>query len=447
MSIGQSFPDDFVWGVATASYQIEGAPEADGKGESIWDRFSRTPGKIRNGDSADVACDHYNLWRDDVAIMKQIGVNGYRFSISWPRVFPNGTGAMNPAGIGFYDRLVDALLEAGITPFPTLYHWDLPQALEDAGGWPNRSTAFAFADYAGAVVERLGDRVQHWVTINEPWCVAELGYRVGEHAPGRREPKAALDAAHHVLLAHGLGMEAARAAAPDVSIGIASNIDVKTPRSAHPADIRVAELEDAYRNRWYLDPVFLAQYPHDGVAARNWDQTSVLPGDLDAISAPMDFVGFNYYSRTVVQDESISDAERPQPLVEADLPRTTMGWEVYPDGLRDLLVRFSDAYELPPVYITESGVAFPDELVDGAVHDEGRRRYLEEHFAAAAEAQAAGVPLRGYFIWTLMDNFEWAMGYTPRFGLVWTDFDTQERIIKDSGYWLAETISGRSKPR
>ena len=441
MSITQSFPDDFVWGVATAAFQIEGALEADGRGESIWDRFSRTPGNIRNGDSAEVACDHYNLWRDDIAIMKEVGVNGYRFSISWPRVFPSGSGEINPAGLGFYDRLVDGLLDAGITPYPTLYHWDLPQSLEDTGGWPNRSTAYAFADYAGTVVEHLGDRVQHWVTINEPWCVAELGYRVGEHAPGRCEPVAALDAAHHVMLAHGLGMQAARAAVPGVSIGIASNIDVKTPRSAHPADLRVAELEDAYRNRWYLDPVFLGEYPQSGVIARNWDQACVLPGDLDAISAPMDFVGFNYYSRTVVQDDAVSDAERPQPLVAADLPRTTMGWEVYPDGLRDLMVRFNEDYELPAVYVTESGVAFPDELVDGAVHDEDRRRYLEQHFKAAAVARAAGVPLRGYFIWTLMDNFEWAMGYSQRFGLVWTDFDTQERVLKDSAVWLSEEIA------
>lgn len=441
MNSALPFPDDFVWGVATAAFQIEGALQADGRGESIWDRFSRTPGNIRNGDSAEVACDHYNRWRGDIAIMQEVGVNGYRFSISWPRVFPSGSGKMNPAGLGFYDRLVDALLEAGITPFPTLYHWDLPQALEDAGGWPRRSTAYAFADYAGAVVERLGDRVQHWVTINEPWCVAELGYGVGEHAPGRRDPDAALDAAHHVLLAHGLGIQAARAAAPNASIGIASNIDVKTPRSAHPADVRVAELEDAFRNRWYLDPIFLGEYPHSGVVARGWDQSCVLPGDLDTISAPMDYVGFNYYSRTVVQDDTISDAERPRPLVEANLSRTTMGWEVYPDGLRDLLVRFNDDYELPPVYVTECGVAFPDQLVDGAVHDEDRRQYLEQHFAAAGSALAAGVPLRGFFIWTLMDNFEWAMGYTPRFGLVWTDFDTQERIPKDSARWLSEEIA------
>ncbi|MDJ0497095.1 MAG: GH1 family beta-glucosidase [Acidimicrobiia bacterium] len=441
MSIAQSFSDGFVWGAATAAFQIEGALDADGRGESIWDRFSRTPGNIRNGDSAAIACDHYNLWQKDVAIMKEIGLNGYRFSISWPRVFPSGTGKMNPAGLGFYDRLVDALLEAGITPFPTLYHWDLPQGLEDAGGWPRRSTAYAFADYAGAVVEHLGDRVKHWVTINEPWCVVELGYRFGEHAPGRRDASAALDAAHHVMLAHGLGMQAAKAAASGVAVGIAKNVDVKTPRSTHPADIRVAALEDAFRNRWYLDPVFRGEYPHDGVVARNWDQACVLPGDLDAISAPMDFVGFNYYSRTVVQDNSVSDAERPRPLVEADLPRTTMGWEVYPDGLRDLLVRFNGDYQLPPVYVTENGVAFPDQLVDGAVHDENRRVYLEQHFAAAAEAHAAGVPLRGYFIWTLMDNFEWAMGYTPRFGLVWTDFDTQERILKDSARWLGEEIS------
>lgn len=447
MSAAAPFPDDFVWGVATAAFQIEGALQADGRGESIWDRFTHTPGKIRNGDIADVACDHYNRWREDVSIMRRLGVTGYRFSISWPRVVPGGGGEVNPAGLDFYDRLVDALLDAGITPFPTLYHWDLPQALEDCGGWPRRATAHAFADYAGAVASRLGDRVEHWVTINEPWCVAELGYRVGEHAPGRREPDAAMDAAHHVLLAHGLGMQAMRAAAPNASVGIVSNIDVKTPRSAHPADIRAAELEDVFRNRWYLDPVFRAEYPESGVVERGWDQDSVLPGDLDVISGGMDFVGLNYYSRTVVKDEMIDDAERPSPIVEANLPHTTMGWEVYPEGLRDLLVRFNDDYRLPPVYVTENGVAFADELVDGAVHDENRRNYLERHFAAAAEAMAAGVPLRGYFVWTLMDNFEWAQGYSQRFGLVWTDFETQERVIKDSGRWFSAEIARRAGGR
>jgi beta-glucosidase len=441
MSAAVPFPDDFVWGVATAAFQVEGALQADGRGESIWDRFTHTPGNIVNGDTADIACDHYNRWRVDVGIMKELGVTGYRFSISWPRVVPGGVGKVNPAGLGFYDRLVDSLLEAGIAPFPTLYHWDLPQALEDRGGWPDRATAHAFADYAAVVAERLGDRVQHWATINEPWCVAELGYRLGEHAPGRRDPDAGLDAAHHVLLAHGLGMQAVRAAAPGASVGIASNIDVKTPRSAHPADIRAADLEDVFRNRWYLDPVLLGEYPESGIVERGWDQDSVLPGDLDAISAAMDFIGLNYYSRTVVKDDTIDDAERPPPIVAADLPHTTMGWEVYPEGLRDLLVRFNTDYQLPPVYVTENGVAFADQLVDGAVHDEDRRSYLERHFAAAAEAMAAGVPLRGYFVWTLLDNFEWAQGYSQRFGIVWTDFETQERVIKDSGRWFSGEIA------
>lgn len=444
MSADVSFPAQFIWGVATAAYQIEGAVETDGRQESIWDRFAHTPGRTLNGDTGDIACDHYHRWPEDIEVMKELGITGYRFSIAWPRVIPDGSGSVNPAGLGFYDRLIDTLLEANITPFPTLYHWDLPQVLEDAGGWPHRPTAYAFADYAAVVAEHLGDRVKHWFTINEPWCIAELGYRSGEHAPGRSNDEDALAAAHHVLLAHGLGLQAVRAAAPNAHIGIVANVDAKIPRSAHPADLRAAELADDLRNRWYLDPVLLGEYPESAVVYRRWDQRCVFAGDLDVISSPMDHLGINYYSRSVVQDETIEDAQRPLPIVEADLQRTTMGWEIYPSGLSSLLTRFRDDYELPPVYITENGAAFPDKLVDGAVHDEDRRDYLERHIAAVAEALAAGVPLRGYFVWSLMDNFEWAQGYSQRFGLVWIDYETQERILKDSARWFASEISDSS---
>ncbi len=436
-----SFPSGFLWGTATAAYQIEGAVSVDGRGESIWDRFAHTPGKTRNGETGDMACDHYRRWRDDIAMMRDLGVNAYRFSIAWPRVVPNGTGATNQAGLGFYDRLVDTLLEAGITPFPTLYHWDLPQSLEDAGGWANRQTAYAFASYVANVGERLGDRVHDWWTINEPWCVAELGYRTGTHAPGRTDPAAAAAATHHVLLAHGLGMSAMRAAAPQCRLGIAVNADDHISRSAHPGDIAAAELAHAVNTRLYLDPVLRGEYPTSAVAHRRWNQAEVRPGDMEIISAPMDHLGVNYYTRRISHDPKVVDAARPQPIVQPDLPQTTMGWEIYADGLRDVLVRFNNDYDLPPTYITESGVAFADEVVDGAIHDEDRRRYLEDHFAAAAEALAAGVPLRGYFIWTLLDNFEWQHGYGQRFGLVYTDYASQRRIIKDSGHWFADVIN------
>lgn len=439
-----SFPADFVWGVATAAFQIEGAVDADGRGESIWDRFSQTPGRIANGDTAEVACDHYRRWRDDIAIMRELGIGGYRFSIAWPRIVPDGVGKVNPAGLGFYDRLVDGLLEAGIRPYPTLYHWDLPQALEDEGGWPERETAYAFAEYASVVVRRLGDRVEDWWTINEPWCVAELGYALGEHAPGRRDRAEAWDAAHHLLLAHGLAVQAVRAEASHARVGIANHVVAPVPRSTHPADERAAELGHALKNRWYLDPILLGHYPEMAVEHSGWDHAAVRSGDLAVISQPNDHLGINYYSRTIMGDEMVDDSQRPRPLTEADLPRTTMGWEIYPRGLTDLLTRFSDDYELPPTYITENGVALPDQVVEGAVHDAGRRRYLERHFEAAAEAMAAGVPLRGYFVWSLLDNFEWAHGYSQRFGLVWTDYDTQRRLLKDSAHWFTSFIAGHT---
>ena len=344
-----AFPSGFVWGTATASYQIEGAVHEDGRGESIWDRFSHTPGRTLNGDTGDIACDHYHRFREDVSIMRDLGVGAYRFSIAWPRVIPDGTGAINAAGLDFYDRLVDELLEAGITPFPTLYHWDLPQQLEDHGGWPERPTAFAFADYATVVAERLADRVKDWWTINEPWCVAELGYRSGVHAPGRRNSAEALAAAHHVLLAHGLALQALRAVSSDVRIGLVTNVEEHVPRSAHLADRRAAALSHDLDTRWYLDPLFLGEYPESAVIHHRWDQDQVFDGDLTVISGPVDHHGFNYYMRKVVKDEGIDDIERPQPIVDENLARTTMGWEVYPEGLRNLLIRFNEDYALPPV--------------------------------------------------------------------------------------------------
>lgn len=434
-------PNDFVWGVATAAYQIEGSVDADGRGESIWDRFSHTPGKTSNGETGDVTCDHYNCWLQDIAVMKELGVTAYRFSIAWPRVIPAGIGDVNQPGLDFYDRLIDALLEAEITPFPTLYHWDLPQALEDAGGWPNRDTAYAFAEYSRVVAERLGDRVHDWWTINEPWCVTELGYGTGEHAPGRTNKHDAIVAAHHVLLAHGLGMEVVRSASPASRIGIVINTEAHMARSAHPADVAAAELAHAVKPGWYIEPVLRGEYPAAAIDHHGWDQAEVHPGDMPTISAPMDHIGINYYTRHISHDPTVDDSARPPPIVDADLSRTTMGWEVYPAGLRDVLVRLNDEYDLPATYVAENGVAFVDEVVAGAVHDEHRRQYLEAHFAAAAEARDAGVPLHGYFVWTLMDNFEWQNGYDQRFGLVRIDYESQERLIKDSGHWFAKVIT------
>ncbi|MCP4967839.1 MAG: beta-glucosidase [bacterium] len=436
-------PGGFVWGVATAAYQIEGSHNVDGRGESIWDRFSHTAGNTYQGQTGDVACDSYVRWPDDIALMRKLNVGGYRFSIAWPRVFPNGSGDLNHKGLDYYDKLVDGLLEVGITPFPTLYHWDLPQALEDTGGWINRDTAYRFADYAAVVADRLGDRVHDWWTINEPWCVAELGYRSGTHAPGRQEPREWFAAAHDVLLAHGLGMEAVRAAAPASKVGIVINVDAVMPRSVHAADQAAAAMFELQRNHWYLDPVLKGEYPQAAVDEYGWGQAEVEPGDMETIAAPMDHFGLNYYSRSVIRDESIDDRERPQPLIETDLPRTTMGWEVYPDGLSDLLIKYDREFDLPPIYVAENGVAFADELVGGAVHDEDRCAYLESHFAAAATAVEGGVDLRGFFVWSLLDNFEWQHGYTQRFGLAWTDYETQHRIIKDSGHWFSSFVGGK----
>lgn len=440
--MSQALPATFVWGVSTSAFQIEGGVHEDGRGESIWDRFSHTPGRILTGENADTATDHYHRWQGDIRLMRDLGIDAYRFSIAWPRVMPKGTGSINDAGLGFYDRLVDGLLDAGIRPFPTLYHWDLPQSLEDLGGWTQRSTAQAFGEFAAVVGTRLGDRVSDWWTINEPWCVAELGYGTGEHAPGRSDPADALRAAHHVLLAHGLGVQALRATTSQCRVGIANHIDARVPRSSHPADVAAAELAHELRNRWYLDPVLLGDYPAAAADHLRWDGSPIRPGDMALISTPTDHLGLNYYTRTVISDPEVDDADRPAPIVEADLPRTTMGWEMYPQGLTDLLVRFSDDYRLPPTYISEGGAAFPDQLMNGAVHDDDRISYLRQHVDAATAAREAGVPLQGYFVWSLLDNFEWAHGYSQRFGLYWTDYETLERIPKDSARWYAGIVSG-----
>ncbi len=434
----RSFPGDFTWGAATASYQIEGAVHEDGRGESIWDRFSHTPGRVLDGDTGDVACDHYHRYRDDVALIAGLGLTAYRFSVSWSRVIPDGTGAVNEPGLDFYERLVDELLAHDIAPFLTLYHWDLPQALEDAGGWPVRATADAFADYAGVVAERLGDRVRSIATLNEPWVVADHGYRVGAHAPGRRDPAAALGAAHNLLLGHGLGMQAIRAAAPAIPAGIVLNLGPQHPASSHPLDVEAAAAEHDWLNRWFLDPLVGRAYPAVPSWAGRNGVDGVRDGDMALIAAPIDFLGVNYYSRNVVRAPGLPPVARIEPT-----ERTAMGWEVYPAGLVEILEFARSRTGSLPLYITENGAAYALDAANPA-RDPERVAFLSRHLDAALEAIAAGVPVRGYFVWSLLDNFEWAQGYGPRFGIVHVDYATLERRVRDSGRFMgAVARSGR----
>ncbi len=439
------FPSDFVWGAATAAYQVEGAVREDGRGESIWDRFSATPGKVLNGDTGAVACDSYHRHAEDMRLVRELGLDAFRFSISWPRVLPDGRGHVNTAGLDFYDRALDEILESGIEPYVTLYHWDLPQVLEDAGGWPARETVEAFAEFVEVVVSRLGDRVPNWITQNEPWVVSWLGYGFGVHAPGRTSEVDALAAAHHVLLAHGRAAQVIRREAPRARVGVTLDLYPVYPLTDAAADVEAARFLDGSRNRWFLEPVLGLGYPTDMLE----HYASILPrieeGDLETIAAPLDFIGVNYYSRTVVR--AGSDPAAP---VVVDIPgaeRTEMGWEVYPDGLKDLLLRLHRDYELPDVYITENGAAYPDDRRNGNVPDPKRISYLERHLAALREAISEGVPVRGYFLWSLLDNFEWAFGFSRRFGIVYVDFETLERVPKDSFAWYRDFIAAQRTVR
>src|SRR5262245_45422453 len=451
-STAHAFPTGFLWGTATASYQIEGGVDEGGRGESIWDRFAHTPGRILNGDTGDVACDHYHRYDEDVALMSELGLNAYRFSLAWPRLQPGGSGPLSGAGLAFYESLIDELLAAGIRPWVTLYHWDLPQALEDAGGWPERDTALRFADFAAAVHERLADRVSDWTTLNEPWCSAFLGYASGVHAPGRVEPAASVAAAHHLLLGHGMAVAAMRSARPEQRFGITLNLYPVTTISDDADDRDAARRVDGICNRIFLDPVLRGSYPDDVRADLEpiGGSDFIADGDAATIAAPIDFLGVNYYSRHVVraarQDRDDAGARRdPAWVGAADVekvdtgrPKTRMGWEIDPTGLLDVLHRLAREYDAPPLYVTENGAAFADEVTpDGEVHDAARVDYLDGHFRAAEQAIDDGVDLRGYFVWSLIDNFEWSWGFDRRFGVVHVDFATQQRTIKDSGRWLA----------
>ncbi|HEV8516802.1 MAG TPA: GH1 family beta-glucosidase [Candidatus Limnocylindrales bacterium] len=444
------FPDGFLWGVATAAYQIEGAVQEGGRGESIWDRFSHTPGRTRNGEDGDVACDHYHRWSEDVDLMASLGIPAYRFSVAWPRVQPSGSGPANGQGIDFYARLVDGLLARGIAPVATLYHWDLPQALQDRGGWPSRDTVGRYVDYAAIVYRALGDRVRLWVTHNEPWVAAFLGHEIGIHAPGLTDRSAALRAGHHLLLSHGRTLEAYRAEGLSAPIGITLNLWPVEPASDRDEDVEATRTADGYNIRWFLDPLFGRDYPADMVdrfAALGHPLDAVQGTDMAAIAAPLDFLGVNYYSRSQVR----ADPSRPLGYTIVDpaergLPTTAMGWLIDPPGLRDLLVRVRDEYSSAdgrevPLYITENGAAFEESAAPGdAVQDDGRIDYLRSHIEAAGEAISAGVPLRGYFVWSLLDNFEWAEGYRPRFGIVRVDYPTQRRTPKASADFYRRVV-------
>ena len=439
------FPADFLWGAATAAYQIEGAVTEDGRGESIWDHFSHNPGAIENGENGDVACDHYHRWREDLDLMREHGLRAYRFSVAWPRVYPDGDGAVNRRGLDFYSRLVDELLERDIAPMATLYHWDLPQALERRhGGWADRDTSQRFADYAATVFAALGDRVPHWVTLNEPWVAAFIGYYTGRHAPGRTELPAAVRASHHLLLGHGRAVQVFRSLGLPGSIGITLDLQVATPDGDTDEDRRAAELGDGYTNRWFLDPLFRGSYPVDVMDVfkeHGADLDEVIqPGDLETMAAPLDFLGMNFYMRRWYRavSDGLGFTER---LARPGDDATEMGWAIVPDALGVQLGRLRADYPQIPMYITENGMADREGVgADGAVHDQRRIDYLRSHFAVAEQAIAAGTDLRGYFVWSWMDNFEWGFGYRPRFGLVHVDFDTLTRTPKDSARWYTQVI-------
>ncbi len=439
------FPPDFVWGAAIAAYQVEGAVAEDGRGESIWDRYSATPGKVANGDSGVIACDSYHRHSEDTELISELGLDAFRFSIAWPRVVPEGRGRVNSVGLDYYDRLVDELLAREIDPYVTLYHWDLPQVLEDLGGWPARDTVEAFAEYVEVVVSRLGDRVRNWITQNEPWVISWLGYGMGVHAPGRTNDEDALAAAHHVLLAHGRAAEVLRRDAPGARVGVTIDFVPMYPLTDSEADVDAARRLDGFRNRWFLEPVLGRGYPQDMLEHYADILPTIEDGDMSTIAAPLDFLGVNYYTRNVVRAGS-GDA-MPEPVPIEGVEHTEMGWEVYPRGLSDLLTRLQGDYELPPLYITENGAAFPDARQNGSVPDPQRIAYLEGHLDAIAAAIAEGVPVRGYFLWSLLDNFEWAFGYSKRFGIVYVDFETLERVPKASYGWYRDFIAAHRAAR
>jgi len=436
------FPEGFLWGAATSAYQIEGGVAEEGRGVSIWDTFCQVEGNIFQGQTGDVACDHYHRYAEDIELMHSLSLQAYRFSISWSRILPEGKGKVNPEGLDFYERLVDALLAADIQPFATLYHWDLPQALQDAGGWSSRDSVGAFCEYASAVSRRLGDRVKHWITHNEPWVVAFPGHALGRLAPGIKDLAIAIQVAHHLLLSHGESVPILRGnGGAGTQVGITLNLIPVEPASSAETDLVVARRVDGYLNRWFLDPLYKGSYPEDLLTFYGESAPAVQPGDMDRIAAPLDFLGVNYYMRSVVQDDPQSLEVQARQVIPDGAEVTEMGWEIFPQGLYELLVRLQVDYDPPVIYITENGAAFPDEATpDGRVWDPRRIAYLDAHLRQAHRAIQDGVPLKGYFAWSLLDNFEWSHGYSKRFGLVYVFYPTQQRLFKESGHWYRQVI-------
>jgi beta-glucosidase len=451
-----AFPPDFLWGAGTSAYQIEGATHEDGRGLSVWDRFVAIPGTTYQGETGEIAADHYHRMEEDVAIMAELNLSAYRFSLSWPRIVPQGTGAVNVRGLDFYDRLVDTLLAHGISPVATLYHWDLPVTLQDQGGWLNRDTASAFADYAEIVARRLGDRVDWWLTQNEPWCSAYLGYADGIHAPGIHDKNLAVVVGHHVLLGHGLAVPRLRKhISPQAQVGIAIDFYPVYAADDRPETLLAIKRADTFRNRWFLDPIFRGHYPEDLFTDLKVEPPPILEDDFSIISVPIDFLGVNYYSRMIVRGREngktttgqMGHAESYEAVERIPgASYTEMGWEVFPDGLTNILTRIDREYAPKAMVVTESGAAFNDDWDgDGTVHDQQRIDFLRGHIQTVAQVIRQGVPIKGYFVWSFLDNFEWAEGYRKRFGLVYVDYPTQRRIIKDSGRWYASFLASQSE--
>jgi beta-glucosidase len=441
------FPPDFQWGVSTSAYQIEGGAKEDGRSPSIWDAFATIPGAVYQGHNGDIAADHYHRMREDVALMAELGIRSYRFSVAWPRVIPEGSGSTNPRGLSFYDRLVDELLEHHIEPTLTLYHWDLPWVLHDRGGWLSRATALAFAEYADVVSRRLGDRVKRWITINEPFCAAYLGYGIGLHAPGLRDPQAAVVAAHHLLLGHGLAVARVRANVAEAQVGISLDLAPIYAADQRAETLVAVEKQDRFKNRWFLDPIFRGAYPESLFAEQGLAPPPIQDGDMGLIASPTDFLGVNYYSRELISGEADAPDSWRRVYPVPGSSYTAMNWEVFPQGLSDLLLRLQRDYAPAAMVITENGAAYDDGWGRGEqIGDPERRQYLQSHIQAVAHAVEQGAPVRGYYFWSLLDNFEWAEGYSKRFGLIYVDYPTQQRIIKESGCWYRDFLALVPRP-
>ena len=433
----------FVWGVATSSFQIEGAAHEDGRGPSIWDTFCRVPGKVANGDTGEIACDHYHRYNEDLDLMKWMGVDAYRFSVAWSRVIPNGVGPINQAGLDFYDRLIDGALERGIQPWITMYHWDLPQALQDRGGWNNREVVKWFEEYANVLTNEFGDRVKHWMTLNEPLCSAWIGHLYGDMAPGITDLQTALNASHHLLMSHGIASQVTRTNVKDSKVGIVINVTPAVPATDSDDDRRASKLADGFDNRWFLNPVFGQPYPADVIEVLG-KSPQIEAGDMSLINQPMDFLGVNFYFRQTIASNPQGSPLPIKNIRRENVKRTAMDWEVHAPAFEEILTRIHRDYKPKEIYITENGSAWDDEIISGEINDEERISYLKSHLDAMFAAQKQGAPIRGYFAWSFMDNFEWAYGYDKRFGLVYVDYKTQKRTPKKSALYYRELLLNRT---